>query len=202
MSGRRLVLVRHGQTAWNAARRIQGQLDVELDPTGIEQARTVAPLIAALEPVQVWSSDLARARQTAETIAKEAGLVPTYDERLREFRLGDYQGLTHAELDARDPAAFARFQRGEWDAIPGAETTHEVAARFTAAVSDLADTLAPGETGVAVSHGAATRSGLVRFLGWPVELAHDLRALRNCARVVLEERSTGQWALASYNVAG
>jgi broad specificity phosphatase PhoE len=199
VTARRIVLVRHGRTAWNAERRIQGQLDVELDATGLEQARAVAPLIAALDPVLVWSSDLARARQTAETIAKEAGLVPTYDERLREFRLGDYQGMTHAELDARDPAAFDLFQRGEWDTIPGADTTREVAARFTAAVSDLAAALGPGETGVAVSHGAATRSGLVTFLGWPLELAHDLRALGNCARVVLEERSTGQWALASYN---
>lgn len=200
VSGRRIVLLRHGRTAWNAERRIQGQLDVELDATGVEQARVVAPLIAALEPVLVWSSDLARARQTAEIVAKQAGLVPAYDERLREFRLGDYQGLTHAELDARDPAAFARFQRGEWDAIPGAEAPRDVAARFAAVVTDLAATLGPGETGVAVSHGAATRSGLVSFLGWPLELAHDLRALGNCGRVVLEERSTGQWALASYNL--
>ncbi|MBM7519682.1 histidine phosphatase family protein [Nocardioides nitrophenolicus] len=199
MTGRRLVLVRHGQTAWNAERRIQGQLDVELDATGRAQAEAVAPVIAALEPTLIWSSDLARARQTADTIAKEAGLVPTYDERLREFRLGDYQGLTHAELDARDPAAFARFQRGDWDAIPGAETPREVAARYAAAVTDLATALAPGETGVAVSHGAATRSGLVTFLGWPFELARDLRALGNCARVVLEQRTTGRWALASYN---
>ncbi|WP_408896072.1 histidine phosphatase family protein [Nocardioides sp. R1-1] len=198
--GRRIVLLRHGRTAWNAEKRIQGQLDVELDATGIEQAQAVAPLVAALEPALVRSSDLARARLTAETVAKVAGLEPTYDERLREFRLGDYQGLTHAELEARDPAAFGRFQRGEWDEIPGAEAPAAVAARFAAAVSDLAAALGPGETGVAVSHGAATRSGLVAFLGWPLELAHDLRALGNCARVVLEERSTGQWALAAYNI--
>ncbi|MDQ6522491.1 histidine phosphatase family protein [Nocardioides sp. LHD-245] len=197
---RRIVLLRHGRTAWNAERRIQGQLDVELDAVGVEQAQAVAPLVAALDPVLVWSSDLARARLTAETVAKEAGLEPSYDERLREFRLGDYQGLTHAELDARDPAAFARFQRGEWDDIPGAETTREVADRFAAAVTDLAAALGPGETGVAVSHGAATRSGLVAFLGWPAELAHDLRALGNCARVVLEQRSTGTWAIAAYNL--
>jgi probable phosphoglycerate mutase len=197
---RRIVLLRHGRTAWNAERRIQGQLDVELDAVGVEQAQAVAPLVAALDPVLVRSSDLARARLTAETVAKEAGLEPTYDERLREFRLGDYQGLTHAELDARDPAAFARFQRGEWDGIPGAEAPRDVAARFAAAIADLAADLAPGETGVAVSHGAATRSGLVAFLGWPLELAHDLRALGNCARVVLEQRSTGTWAIAGYNL--
>jgi len=197
---RRIVLLRHGRTAWNAQRRIQGQLDVELDATGIEQARAVAPHIAALDPVLVWSSDLARARLTAEIVAKEAGLEPSYDERLREFRLGEYQGLTHAELDERDAAAFTRFQRGDWDDIPGAESASEVAGRFAAAVTDLAAALAPGQTGVAVSHGAATRCGLAVFLGWPLDLAHDLRALGNCAQVVLEQRSSGRWALAAYNV--
>jgi len=197
---RRIVVLRHGRTAWNAERRIQGQLDVELDAVGVEQAQAVAPVIAALEPTLVWSSDLARARLTAETVAKEAGLEPSYDHRLREFRLGAYQGLTHAELRERDAAGFERFQRGEWDGIPGAESPTEVAARFAAAIGDLAAALSPGETGVAVSHGAATRSGVVAFLGWPLELAHDLRALGNCARVVLEERSTGEWALAGYNL--
>ncbi|MCX6401439.1 MAG: histidine phosphatase family protein [Propionibacteriales bacterium] len=199
-SARRIVLLRHGRTAWNAEHRIQGQLDVELDDVGLDQARSVAPLIAALAPTLVWSSDLARARMTAEEVAKEAGLVPSYDARLREFRLGDYQGRTHAELLADDEAAFERFRRGEWDAIPGAESLVEVAGRFAAAIHDLAAALGPGETGVAVSHGAATRTGLVAFLGWPLTFARDLRAVGNCGRVVLEQRTTGDWALAAYNV--
>lgn len=200
MTPRRLVLLRHGRTAWNAAHRIQGQLDSELDEVGVEQARAVAPAVAALSPVLVWSSDLARARATADEVAKEAGLVPTYDERLREFRLGDFQGLTHTELEARDPAAFARFRRGEWEDIPGAESPFEVAERYAAVLHDLVAALAPGECGVAVSHGAATRTGLVHFLGWPLTQARDLRALGNCGRVLLEQRSTGEWALASYNI--
>lgn len=200
MTPRRIVLLRHGRTAWNAAHRIQGQLDSELDEVGLEQARAVAPAVAALSPVLVWSSDLARARATADEVAKEAGLVPTYDERLREFRLGDFQGLTHTELEARDPAAFARFRRGEWEDIPGAESPLEVAERYAAVLHDLVAALGPGECGVAVSHGAATRTGLVHFLGWPLAQARDLRALGNCGRVVLEQRSTGEWVLASYNV--
>lgn len=197
---RRIVLLRHGRTAWNAEHRIQGQLDVELDEVGVDQARSVAPLVAALQPTLVWSSDLARARMTADEVAKEAGLVPSYDARLREFRLGEYQGQSHAELLARDEAAFERFRRGEWEGIPGAESPAEVAARFAAVIHDLAAALAPGETGVAVSHGAATRTGLVAFLGWPLTIARDLRALGNCGRVVLEQRSTGDWALAAYNL--
>lgn len=196
---RRIVLLRHGRTTWNAEHRIQGQLDTELDEVGLEQARAVAPLVADLGPTLVWTSDLARASATAEIVAKEAGLVPSYDERLREFRLGELQGVTHGELEARDAAAFARFRSGEWDGIPGAESPAEVATRFTAALTDLAAALGPGECGVAVSHGAATRTGLVGFLGWPLTVARDLRALGNCGRVVLEQRTTGAWALASYN---
>lgn len=198
-AGRRIVLLRHGRTAWNAAHRVQGQLDTELDETGLEQARAVAPLVAELSPSLVWTSDLARARVTAEVVAKECGLVPSYDERLREFRLGELQGLTHAEIEERDPAAFARFRNGDWDGIPGAESPREVADRYVACLHELAAALGPGECGVAVSHGAATRTGLVAFFGWPLAQARDLRALGNCGRVVLEQRTTGAWALASYN---
>ena len=94
---RRLVLLRHGRTAWNAERRVQGQLEAELDDTGHRQAATAAPAIAAMRPVALWSSDSARARQTAAYVAKETGLVPTYDRRLREYFLADRQGLTHEE---------------------------------------------------------------------------------------------------------
>lgn len=200
MTARRIVLLRHGRTAWNASAKIQGQLDTELDEVGLEQARAVAPLVAAAGPALIWSSDLVRARLTAETVAKEAGLEVHLDERLREFRLGDFQGRTHAELAAADPAAFERFRLGEWEDIPGAETPAEVAERYVEALIDLSAALAPGETGVVVSHGAATRSGLVRFLGWPLEVARDLRGLGNCGRVVIEERAAGAWALASYNI--
>ena len=80
---RRLVLLRHGRTEWNAGRRIQGHLDPPLDETGHEQARAAAPAVAALAPVVLLSSDLQRARQTAEYAARVTGLTPSYDERLR-----------------------------------------------------------------------------------------------------------------------
>lgn len=200
MTPRRIVLLRHGRTAWNAAHRVQGQLDTELDEVGLEQALAVAPHLAELAPVRIVSSDLARAAVTAQTVAKVCGLEPSYDDRLREFALGDLQGLTHAELEARDAAGFARFRRGDWDDLPGAESPAAVATRFTAALGDLAAALGPGECGVAVSHGAATRTGTVAFLGWPLRVAQDLRALGNCGRVVLEQRASGGWALASYNL--
>lgn len=197
---RRLVLLRHGRTEWNATQRIQGQLDPGLDETGRAEARAVAPVVAAMEPAVLWSSDLARARETAEQVAAASGLVASYDERLREFHLGERQGLTHAEFERLAPEEFARFRAGDWDEVPGAEHPETAAKRYVAALHDLAATLAPGETGVVVSHGAVTRVGMVSFLGWSLEAARDLRALGNCAMVELHERDAGRWALATYNL--
>jgi len=196
---RRIVLLRHGRTEWNATRRIQGQLDPGLDETGHQQARAVAPAVAKLDPAVLWSSDLVRARETVAYVADETGLGVTYDARLREFHVGNVQGLTHEELAAQDAGEYARFRAGDWDAIPGAETRAQVAERVSAALVDLAAALAPGETGVAVAHGAAIRTGAVAWLGWPPDHAWDLRALGNCAWLELVERPSGRWALLAYN---
>ena len=197
---RRLILLRHGQTTWNAGRRIQGQLGTEFDETGELQAKTAAPVVAALAPATIWSSDLSRARRTAEVAGEACGLTPVLDPRLREFHLGERQGLTHAEYGAAAPEEFARFARGAWRGIPGAETPEQVGERYAAALTDLAATLGPEETGVAVSHGAAIRTGLVAFLGWPVEVAGDLKGLGICQRVELAERGSGGWLLVGYGL--
>jgi probable phosphoglycerate mutase len=197
---RRLVLLRHGQTDWNATQRIQGQLDSHLDEVGLAQAAAVAPVIAALSPALLWSSDLSRARRTAEIVGEACGLTPVLDERLREFTLGAVEGLTHAEYAAQDPTGFAHFRAGRWDRVDEIEAPSDVAKRFTACLGDLVDALAPGELGVAVAHGAAIRTGLVAWLGWPLADASDLRALTNCARVELTEREDGRWAMAAYNL--
>lgn len=200
MTERRIVLLRHGRTEWNASKRIQGQTDVGLDDVGEAQASAVAPVVARLAPTLLWSSDLARAARTAEHVAEATGLSPTYDPRLREYHLGAWQGLTHGEVVERDPEGFARFRAGEWDEIAEAEHPKQVAERYVAALADLTDVLGQGETAVVVSHGAAIRTGLVAFLGWPLECARDLRALGNCARVELVERESGRWAVAAYNL--
>lgn len=194
------MLLRHGRTAWNHARRVQGQTDAELDDTGRAQAEAVAPALAALAPTLLWSSDLVRARDTALTVGKAAGLDPTYDERLREFSLGEREGLTHEEYAAADPEEFARFRDGHYDSAPGAEPTGVVRRRMLAVLHDLLAALAPGETGIAVSHGAAVRVATGAMLGWPEDQFHTLRGLDNCAWVVLEEHpASGSLRLGAYN---
>ncbi|KAA1418439.1 histidine phosphatase family protein [Nocardioides humilatus] len=196
---RRLVLLRHGRTEWNATQRIQGHLDPGLDETGLAQATAVAPAVAALSPVLLLSSDLLRARQTTGLVAEATGLTASYDERLRECYLGERQGLTHSEYAALDPEEYARFRAGDWDDIPGAETQTQVAERFTAALREAAAAIEPGQTALVVAHGAAIRTAMAHWLGWPIDWAQDFRALANCGWVELVERPSGRWALAAYN---
>ncbi len=197
---RTLVLLRHGRTAWNHTLRVQGQLDVELDDVGREQAAAAAAALAMLGPTLLWSSDLVRARATAHAVAEATGLAPTYDARLREFHLGERQGFTHDEYAATDPVEFEQFRRGHYDSAPGAEPTADVRRRMSEALHELLAALAPGETAVAVSHGAAIRVAVGAMLGWPDEQFHTLRGLANCGWVVLEEHpEIGALRLGAYN---
>jgi broad specificity phosphatase PhoE len=197
---RRLVLLRHGRTAWNAERRAQGHADVGLDDLGRSQAAAVAPSLAALRPVLLWSSDLARARQTGEAVAAAAGLELRLDARLREYHLGERTGLTMAEYAAAHPAEHAAFRSGRYDVVPGGEDTPAVVARVTAAVTDALAVLLPGECGVLVGHGAALKVSLVALLGWPAEAASTVRALDNCGWVELHDSGPdGALRLAAYN---
>ena len=91
---RRLILLRHGRTAWNHVLRVQGHTDVGLDDTGHAQAAGVAPTVAAMAPSLLWTSDLARAWETAAPVAAATGLAAVPDARLREFSLGEREGLT------------------------------------------------------------------------------------------------------------
>jgi glucosyl-3-phosphoglycerate phosphatase len=197
---RRLVLWRHGQTAWNLERRAQGQIDVPLDETGLKQAREVAPRLAALEPAFIWSSDLSRAQQTADELARVTGLSVRMDPRLREIHLGERQGLTVDEVRRRMPDVWAIVRSGEPPpTAPGGETEMEVGERAAAAMSDAAATLEPGQTGVLVAHGGSVRNGLWHFLGLPFGREHVLRGMSNCAWTVVEEGWGGQWRLVDYN---
>lgn len=200
---RRLVLLRHGQTAWNATGRAQGHTDVGLDDLGHAQAAAVAPRVAALRPVLLRTSDLARARETAAYVAEATGLTATSDPRLREYDVGARAGLTVEEFAARFPDEYADWRRGSPEAVPGAEGTEDVLARFVPALTDVLSGLTPGETGVVVAHGAALRVGVAALLGWGPEVAGTLGVLGNAAlAVVTEGPGEGTRRLAAWNVAG
>ena len=189
----RLVLLRHGRTDWNHTGRAQGHADVPLDAVGVAQAEAVAPVLAALQPVALWTSDLARARQTAACVAAATGLEPVPDPRLREFDVGPNRaGLTRTEYADRHPAEHAALVAGDWAAIPGRETHEDVRRRFLPALTSYAATLPDGQTGVVVTHGAAMRVAAAAFLGWPAEVVPTLGGVHNCGWIELD-RSVSAW---------
>ncbi len=177
---RRLVLVRHGRTAWNAENRAQGHSDVPLDELGLAQAVAVGPALAQLSPVALWSSDLSRAWQTADAIAAVTGLPVVADPRLREFDMGMRTGLTTHEFAEAYPQAYAAAQHSIYDAVPGGEPSAAVVLRMTTALDEVVASIAPGETCVVVSHGGALKVALVAMLDLPPEAAGALRGLDNC----------------------
>jgi len=201
VTGRRLIVLRHGQTSWNESGRAQGHADLPLDVHGHAQAAAVAPYLASLRPVALWSSDLARARQTCVYLELETGLSAKYDERLREFDVGARQGLTITDFSERFPEEYAAWARGEaTHPVPGAEVAPEVQARMLPALRECLSSMGPGETGVVVTHGAALKVGVVALLDWPAELAAGIRVIDNCAWVTLEElRANGRLRMLGYN---
>lgn len=198
---RRLLLLRHGRTAWNDAGRAQGHADIELDATGHVQAELAARHLADLEIAGLWASDLTRARQTAGYLADRTGLDVEEDARLREFDVGERQGLTLAEFADRFPEEYSAWMRGDGLVpVKGGEVSEEVEARMVPALRECLDALDHGETGLVVTHGAAMKVAVTGLLQWPLELAASLKAVDNCAWITLDEiEHGGRLRLAGYN---
>jgi probable phosphoglycerate mutase len=162
----RLLLWRHGRTAANAGARLQGQIDIPLDDVGKWQARTAtATLLARYEPTVIVSSDLSRARGTAEHLSRATGLPVTLDPRLRERGFGEWEGMTGPEIEERWPGAFEAWRLGGDPSGVGAETRVAVADRLHHAVSEHAAAAGPDDTLVVVSHGAAISLAVGALLG-------------------------------------
>ena len=198
--GRRLVLLRHGRTSWNESGRAQGHADIDLDDLGHAQAAAAAPYLAGLGPAALWTSDLARARQTCGYVEQATGLSAKTDQRFREYDVGARQGMTMSEFAERFPAEHDSWVRGDGlHAVEGAEGTSEVVARMVPALRECLDALDEGETGIVVTHGACLKVGVVGLLGWPVDLAATLRGVDNCGWVTLHEGAAGRLRLVAYN---
>jgi broad specificity phosphatase PhoE len=197
---RRLVLWRHGQTEWNVAGRGQGHIDVPLDDVGREQARSAAARLASLHPSAIVSSDLSRAYETASALAELTGLEVRRDPDLREIHLGQWQGLSRAEVNEKFPDERRRIDAGE-DVRRGidGETVAEVAERSAAALERAAvRTDTGGGTVIVVAHGLSLRVGACRFLGVAPQHWRVFGGLSNCAWVVLEEGRQG-WRFTEWN---
>jgi glucosyl-3-phosphoglycerate phosphatase len=196
---RRVLLLRHGRTSWNAENRFQGQTDVDLDEVGQRQADRAARLLAGLRPHALVSSDLRRARDTAGALAALTGLDVVSDKRLRETFAGSWQGMTAGEIDAAHPEQREAWRSGR-DVRPGGdgELRWEVGHRVATAVREHAAVLGPGQLLVAVSHGGAVSSGLQTLLGVPREVWPVVSGLNNCHWSLLREHGE-RWVLEEHN---
>lgn len=190
---RKLVLWRHGQTAWNVERRFQGKTDIPLDETGITQADRAARLLSGLRPTAIVSSPLQRAAVTAQALARVTGLDVEFDRDLSERDGGEWEGLTAAEIRERYPTEHAIWQP------PGGETSEEVAKRVGAALERAVERLSSAGVLVVASHGAALRLGMSHLLGLPEEVWERLGGLSNCNWSVLSEMRIGGWRLIEHN---
>lgn len=152
-SATRIVAIRHGETDWNVGTRIQGQLDIPLNAAGRRQAARLGRALADEGLTRIYSSDLQRARQTAEALSAATGLPVHEEPGLRERAFGTFEGQTWAEIEQRWPAESERWRRRDPDfGPPGGETLVRFYERCIAAATRLAQAH-PGEVVALVAHG-------------------------------------------------
>ena len=195
MTIRRLVMLRHGQTEFNAGNRMQGQLDTDLSDLGRDQAGAVAEALAKRQPLLIVSSDLRRALDTAESLGERSGQPVEVDARLRETHLGDWQGLTHIEVDAAAPGARIAWRNDATWAPHGGESRVDVAARGLPLVKELVSdqrewgTDEPERPVVLVAHGGLIAALTAALLKLPVDNWPVLGGMGNASWVQLSGNS-------------
>ena len=197
MTIRRLVMLRHGQTEYNLRSRMQGQLDTELTDLGRAQAVAAAAALAKHQPLLIISSDLRRAYDTAVALAELTGLPVHADERLRETHLGDWQGMTHSEIDAIAPGARLAWREDATWAPHGGENRIDVAARSLPLIAELVAgepdwgvVDEPARPVVLVAHGGLIAALTAALLGLPVDNWPAIGGMGNASWTQLSGYST------------
>jgi 2,3-bisphosphoglycerate-dependent phosphoglycerate mutase len=194
----RLLLARHGQTAWHRDNRYVSKTNIDIDETGREQARRLARRAKKERLDLVLCSPLKRALETAKPSAEACGLEPRTDERLRELDFGGWEGRTLTEIREEDPEAVRCFEESAEHGFPGGEPLHEGAGRVLEVFADLHRSHA-GRTVLVVTHNTLLRLGLCRVLG--VGLGQYRRLLPRVVNAAVSEVRFGEegGALYSFN---
>jgi len=169
----KLCLVRHGETAWNAQHRVQGQLDVPLNAIGQAQALAASKVLSLEKFDAIYSSDLARARQTAQPVASFLAKEILLEKDLRERHYGIFERLTYAEVKVRYPEDYARFAAHDPEyAFRTGESLKDFSARSIAVVSRLVKEHT-GQSILVFTHGGVLDM-LYRFIsGLPLSAPRD-----------------------------
>ena len=198
MSGlHRVIVLRHARTASNATATWQGQTDIPLDDVGLAQTVKMAQMLAeGPAPVRMVSSDLSRARQTAEPLAQAWGIELELDPRLREVDAGRWEGLARAAIAEQWPEELARWQAGEDLQIGGGERISEAGARGKACIEEVVES---AEVSVVVGHGGSLRSSVQQLIGVGTD-GRFLATLRNAHWGVLLRHPNGTWSIDAWNL--
>lgn len=160
----KIILIRHGETLWNAGGRFQGHSDIELSPKGIQQAKLLAKHFPEEKLAAIYASDLKRAVKTAQQVAQKKGLPVLQEPRLREISFGRWEGLTYTEIESRWPDEIAKFyDHPERLCIPGGESFDEAQERSMAAILEICGRH-PNQTVAIAAHGGVIRTILVEAL--------------------------------------
>ncbi|HUW11946.1 MAG TPA: histidine phosphatase family protein [Anaerolineae bacterium] len=197
-----VILVRHGQSTWNAAGRWQGQGDPPLSDVGREQARVVAQRLRGEPIAALYASDLRRAAETAEIIGQTIGLRPQLDPRLRELDVGGWSGMTIEEIAERFPEQYRAWRNYEDVRPGGGEMFREMRQRAAAALEQIAGAH-PGRTVCLVTHGGIVYALRGHALGQGLgpELFQGLPPNRNTAVTTLHLED-GTWRVGQLMDAG
>lgn len=183
-----ILLIRHGQTEWNAQGRWQGHADVPLNEVGRQQARALARRLAAWPIRAIYASDLQRAAETAVILGQMVGLSPQFDPEWRERDVGEFSGLTGDETRQRYPEVWQGMKRGAINP-PNGETHDRLAER---AIAAFRRTLArhEGEMAAIISHGGTLAAVVTHVLGLPMNSygRFSLRGNTGLSIVVQDDR--------------
>jgi broad specificity phosphatase PhoE len=178
---RRLLLARHGQSVSNAVRRFQGVQDVPLSELGRRQAEALARALRGRRIAAVYSSPLERARHTAELAAAALQAPLRHVDDLRELSLGEWEGCTVEEVQARPGNPYACWVRDPVGSLPpGAEPLAEVQGRVVRALADIEHAHPNGDDVLVVCHGGVISAYLAHCLGLPLSSIWRL-TLSNCS---------------------
>ena len=201
MTSGRVLLLRHGETEWNAASRWQGHGGAGLSAHGRMQAQWTAQFLATARPdiTAVVRSDLERVVETTAPLIQRCALPVSVDARWREIDVGTWSGRTHEEVRAVDPLGYEAWRAGGDPRRGGGETDAELRARVAAALADLS---AMSGTVLVVTHGGPVRHAVAQALGLPPGGHRRLANVGNCSLSELSELSesvAGRWSLMAYN---
>lgn len=186
-----LHLIRHGQTNFNAEKRVQGQFDSVLTDIGIQQAKDIKSKIEGLDLKAVYSSTNIRARHTAEILTQNLSLDIAYRDGLREIMMGPWQEKLYSDVSQTAPEQMEAFMHApERFALEGAETFAQVQARGVKAIKAIIKSRARGRV-LIVSHGVMIKTILCHYAGVSLRHVWDKPHLGNCSHSVIEFDNQG-----------